>query len=102
MFLFIVIFALLFRSYWCPFCKGWIHSKNYWNKYCYEVHLYFYDGEQAMFQFFTNYSSYDVGTMVAEVFKFHSTVGIEQETGEIVYYTREQVLKTGIRIEKIR
>ncbi|EMF0421547.1 hypothetical protein [Enterococcus sp. AZ152] len=56
--LLLLIGLYVFRSYWCPLCKGGLYTSNFFFRYRYELMIYFLDDD----------------------------VGSENEQGQVTYY----------------
>ena len=77
--LLLLIGLYVFRSYWCPLCKGGLYTSNFFFRYRYELMIYFLDDDVGTFVLYSNYGSYDVEKVLMNVFGNNDYVGIENE-----------------------
>ncbi|HFD1778290.1 TPA: hypothetical protein ACF1UY_001772 [Enterococcus hirae] len=100
--LLLLIGLYVFRSYWCPLCKGGLYTSNFFFRYRYELMIYFLDDDVGTFVLYSNYGSYDVEKVLMNVFGNNDYVGIENEQGQVTYCRQNQIGRLQLFKNKIR
>ena len=68
LFLLLLVVLYVFRSYWCPLCKGGLYTSNFFFRYRYELRLYFSDHDVGTFIMFSNYGKYSADKVLLSVY----------------------------------